>query len=184
MSFLPKFLPKKFKRTVITGIFQIILILGVGISVSFILFQKINRQCDEFVKKRETIKGIQSLNETEVRLRKDYQEIKDYLDEVIYFLPTDDNVVEIVSSLEKMAQITENAQEIVIGETKPYKDNLKKIDCQIKLSGNLTTFLRYCKQFEKSPYFLNMENIEITGAKGLEKEGNMIFKTSLVVRKK
>ena len=134
--------------------------------------------------KRKTIKEIQSLTETEVILKRDYAKVKDYLDKVIYFLPTEDRTVEIIAFLEKIAQITENSQKIAIGDAKPYKENLRKIDCRVELSGNLSSFLKYCQEFEKLPYFLNMENIELIGTKGLEKNGQMVFQTSFIVRRK
>jgi len=184
MPYLAELTQKRFKKTVLIKIFQIILILGISISLSFVFFQKINKESNEFVEKRKTIKEIQSLSETEVILKKDYTEVKDYLDKVIYFLPTEDNTVEIVAFLEKIAQLTENSQKIAIGDTKPYKENLSKIGCRVELSGNLSSFLKYCQEFEKSPYFLNMENIELIGVKGLEKSGQMVFQTSFIVRKK
>jgi len=181
---LAELTPKAFKKTLLIKIFQTILILGIAISLSFVFSQKINKESNEFVEKRKAIKDIQSLSEVEIRLKKDYAQVKDYLDKVIYFLPTEDNTVEIVTFLEKIAEITENSQKIIIGDTKPYKENLRKIDCRIELSGNLSSFLKYCQEFEKSSYFLNMQNIQLIGAKGLAKEGKMVFETSFIVRKK
>ncbi len=184
MPYLPELIPKRFKKTVLIKIFQIILILGIGISLSFVFFQKINKESNEFVERRNKIQEIQFLSKTEVMLKKDYAKVKDYLDKIIYFLPTEDNTVEIVAFLEKIAKTTENSQKITIGETRLYKEDLRKIDCRVELSGNLSSFLKYCQEFEKSPYFLNIENIELTGAKGLEKSGKMLFQTSFIVRKK
>ena len=184
MSYLSNLTPKKFKKTVLIKLFQIILVLGISISFSFIFSQKIGKFSNEYLEKRARIQEIRSLNNAEIQLKENYSEVKDYLEKVIYFLPTEDNVVKILTFLEKTAKNTGNSQKIKIGETKAYKTILRKIDCDIELLGNLSTFLKYSQEFEKSPYFLNMQNVRLIGAKGLSKEGKMIFKTSFIVRKK
>ena len=123
MPSLAELTPKRFKKTVLIKVFQIILILGVSISFSSVFFQKINKESNEFIEKRKTIKEIQSLNKTEVALKEDYAKVRDYLDKIVYFLPVEDNTVEIVAFLEGIAQITGNLQKITIGDTRVYKEN-------------------------------------------------------------
>jgi len=172
----------KFKKEIAIKSIIMILVAFLGIYSSFYFIGKIELESKKIIIARTEIKKLQILNEKKVQLYEDYNKIKPYLDKVFSFLPKENELVKIISSLEEIAQKNNISQKLKLTEMSPLED-LKRANYEITLSGNYEKILNYCKEFEKSPYFVRMNNLNFYSMTDLEKEAKLSVSIFLFLKK-
>jgi len=173
---------EKFRKELGIKSIIMILILIVGIYTSFYFIGKIKLESEKIITERIEIKKLQTLNEKKVQLYEGYKEVQPYLTQVFSFLPKEDELVKIISSLEEMAQKNNISQKLKLVVTSPLED-IKRANYEITLSGNYEGILNYCKEFEKSPYFVRMNNLNLYSMTDLEKEAKLSANIFLFLKK-
>lgn len=173
---------RKFKKEIAIKSIIMILVAFLGIYSSFYFIGKIELESKKIIIARTEIKKLQILNEKKVQLYEDYNKIKPYLDKVFSFLPKENELVKIISSLEEIAQKNNISQKLKLTEMSPLED-LKRANYEITLSGNYEKILNYCKEFEKSPYFVRINNLNLYSMTDLEKEAKLSVSIFLFLKK-
>lgn len=177
---------KKFKKKILFKIIQIIIVLILSTAISYLFIQKTKKEGKDLINKRLTAKNVAAKYEARIRLANEYKIVEPYLDQISNFLLKEEDVPEIISSLEKLAQDTGNQSSIKTKSETSYKfsgSEAEKIDYMVTLSGDYDTFLSYCKNFKSLPYFSKMEYINISGALDLDKNSQMVCGVSFFIEK-
>lgn len=182
---------KKFKRKVSLKIIQIFLILIFVFTISFIFAGKINKESKDLINKRTAVQTILARNQAKAGMYKEYESAKPYIKELenIHFWVAKEDLIKIISLLEKTAQNTGNSQVIQLKDSQPAPDisalgvEVEKMNYMITLSGTLDSLLEYAKKIKELPYYIKIDYINAYDAVDLEKSSQTVLGASFYIKK-
>jgi hypothetical protein len=182
---------KKFKKKLYFKITQIILILIIVFVTCFVFSGKIKKESKELIEERKTSQDILLRNQAMVGMYKEYKNAKPYIEKLenIHLVAEKENLVEIISLLEKTAQDTGNVQIIKLKDSQPVPEISKegvaveKMNYIITLSGNFDSLVEYLKQIKELPYYIKFEYINIYGPVEIKKNSQTVLGASFYLKK-
>jgi len=182
---------KKFKKRVYLKIGVIVVVLILVFIVSFIFAKKINKEGNDLIAKRIAAQTILVRNQSKASLSKEYEQAKPYIEKIqgFNFIASKDDVVKIISLLEKTAQETGNKQSVQLKEAQPAQDisalgtPAEKMNYTITLDGTYDSFFEYAKKITRLPYYINIDYINVYGSVDLGKSSQTVLGISFYIKK-
>jgi len=164
-----------FKKQFIKIIGQSVIISGLAIILIIFLTQKISRESKDLTAKRSSFVVWENRGERLLILQDGYKKVENDIPRLAVLLPTEDQLINFLSSLENIAIETNNKQSFnFIGGINPASENEpKSINFTLTLQGDINTFIAYLKKIQTIPYFVKITNINITGNQGLNNQSQI-----------
>lgn len=172
------------KREVTTAIIKILtkaaIVIVIAIVIVSIASRKIAQIGDDLVQKQTAYLILTKQSETTTTLQETFKKIGDGDKQIELALPSPENVVDFVGSLESIASQTSLPQTLKFGNivTSPAADSAKTfsaLDYTITLAGNSTTLISYLRQLERLPYFTGIADLAIASTTPLGWDSNSLI---------
>jgi hypothetical protein len=151
-----------------------------------------NKEGNDLISSRRSVQAILARNQSIAGLSKEYERALPYIDELqkINFIVASEDIITIISLLEKTAQDTGNAQTVQMKESMPESIissilgvPVNKMNYTITLNGDYDSFLRYVKKIEKLSYYININSINTYGPVDVDKNSQTVIGVSFYIKK-
>lgn len=166
----------------IAAIFIVIVAGGAG---SFVLKNKIEASGKKIYESRSMLKVLENRDENYTLLKTDYPLVQEGLPILRKALPKEDNLDEVVTSLDALAGETKNIQNLVFDSLSAAQvvGGMKIIDFTSSLEGNFGSFEDYFKKVQKLPYFIEIGNVSIVNGAGVFNNNSRLnYKAKLYIK--
>jgi len=166
----------------VMAIFTVIAAGGAG---SFILINKIEANSKKIYESRSMLKILENRDENYALLKADYPVVRDGMPLLRRALPGEDSLDEVVTSLDALANETNNTQNLVFDNIGLAENigGMKIINFSASLDGNFGSFENYFKEMQKLPYYIEVGNISINNGAGVfNNNSHLNFKAKLYIK--
>lgn len=164
-----------FKRQIFKIIIQTIIISGLAVLIIVFAAQKISKESKALTAKRSNFVIWENRGERLVILQKDYKKIEKAVPYLSALLPTEDQLINFISTIESTAKETNNQQSFNFagGINEARGDEPKNINFTINLQGNINSFIAYLKKIQTIPFYIKIINFNVIGGQGLNNQSQM-----------
>lgn len=169
--------PKQTIRRQIRRSFWIIsLVLLLTAGLVFLAIQEIGKSAKNLAQKQNELQTILSKNASTVldqNLKNTWEEIAPYESKIKQALPDATNLLTYQGALEQVAQTV--GVQISVSFTPTQTKTATKttsIDHTVELKGNLGNFISFLEKLENLPYFVQVQNFNLTSPQGLDKDSS------------
>lgn len=155
------------KKKIILNVLNQLLKSAVAIIIAsvivFITSGQITKTSDSLAQKKQLAAIISRRTETISKIRADLKLIGDNQQKIINSLPPADNIIDFIDTLTNIVNKNSLQFTYSFGTPSPYLNqnnfSVWSVDYSLKISGGLTNFISYLKDFEKINYFTTINSI-------------------------
>ena len=162
-------------------LWSVLIALLLSVAAIILIGDRVKAEAEEVKKKNNIIESYKSKDQVLDRLKSDYEIIEGEYDQFMNLFPSEDNLIDFVKEIEKIAELSGNNQTIAISDKVVEERDFKVLPIVINLEGSYDQLEEYLVMLENLAYFTQIDVIEYITE---EKDGklNTIIKIKLIVR--
>lgn len=146
-------------------------------SALFLLKNKIEKKAVSIYKQRSMLRVLEERNDNFWELKTTYNQVEKNLPVLKSALPDEWSVAEAAEYLERIAK-SANSELVLNFESwdraKSFNEMSKTLGFTATLNGNIATFSNFLSSFKNMPYFVEIENIEISNSSGVQNNNSRL----------
>lgn len=158
-----------FKKNIIRLILQTSIICILCLGAIVLIGKKIIKDSEAMADLRASSIIRENEGDRLISLKNDYKKVADNIDYVNNLLPTEDQLIVFLSTIERIAKETENAETFhFAGEINQGSNNEpRNINFNIDLQGNINSFVAFLEKLKAIPYYVKINSFNITSGQGI-----------------
>jgi Tfp pilus assembly protein PilO len=164
-----------FRKNIFRLLLQTLIVCVLCLAAIILIGRKITSDSKAMADLRADSVMQQNEGERLIMLQNDYKKIADNIDYVNNLLPTEDQLINFLSTIEKIAKETNNAETFHFSGDINQGSNSepRNINFTIDLQGDISSFIAFLEKLKIIPYYVRINSFNIGSGQGISSKSQI-----------